>query len=86
MLKDINTLKNLHKTETNDLLYRIQILKETKDKNPIYKFQSLKIKNDLKNAENQIKLLSNENSKLKREKESLIKEKNDLKAKNIVRN
>ena len=27
LLKDINTLKNLHKTETNDLIQRIQMLK-----------------------------------------------------------
>ena len=33
LLKDINTLKNLHKTETLDLLQRIQILKNNSQKN-----------------------------------------------------
>ena len=33
LLKDINTLKNLHKTESLDLLQRIQILKNNNQKN-----------------------------------------------------
>ena len=86
ILRDINTLKNLHKTETDDLLQRIQLLKESKYKNGncFDNSQILNWKNDLENAKNQINLLNNENYKLKRENESLLKEKNDLKTNNKI--
>ena len=86
ILRDINTLKNLHKTETDDLLQRIQLLKDSKYKNGscFDNSQILNWKNDLENAKNQINLLNNENYKLKRENESLLKEKNDLKTNNKI--
>ena len=88
ILRDINTLKNLHKTETDDLLQRIQLLKDSKYKNGscFDNSQILNWKNDLENAKNQINLLNNENYKLKRENESLLKEKNDLKTNNNILN
>ena len=86
ILRDINTMKNLHKTETDDLLQRIQLLKESKGRNGSCFDDSriLNFKNDLENAKNQINLLTNENYKLKRENESLLKEKNDLKTNNKI--
>ena len=82
----MNTLKNLHRTETNDLLQRIQLLKESKDIGTLSLDNDnfLHIKYDLDNSKRQINLLSNENYKLKREKESLLKEKNELKMYNLI--
>ena len=82
----MNTLKNLHRTETNDLLQRIQLLKESKDIGTLSLDNDnfLHIKNDLENSKRQINLLSNENYKLKREKESMLKEKNELKMYNLI--
>ena len=86
LIKDMNTLKNLHRTETNDLLQRIQLLKESKDIGTLSLDNDnfLHIKYDLDNSKRQINLLSNENYKLKREKESLLKEKNELKMYNLI--
>ena len=86
LIKDMNTLKNLHRTETNDLLQRIQLLKESKDIGTLSLDNDnfLHIKYDLDNSKRQINLLSNENYKLKREKESMLKEKNELKMYNLI--
>ena len=86
LIKDMNTLKNLHRTETNDLLQRIQLLKESKDIGTLSLDNDnfLHIKYDLDNSKRQINLLSNDNYKLKREKESLLKEKNELKMYNLI--
>ena len=86
LLKDMNTLKNLHKTETNDLLERIQLLKENKN-NSIFNLDNdtfLHIKTDIENTKRLINILTNENYKIKREKESLVKEKNELKMNNLI--
>ena len=81
LLKDINTLKNLHKTETLDLLQRIQILKNNSQKNlnSIDKEQFLRVKNELQNAKHQLNILSKENFRLKKDNEILLKEKNKFK-------
>jgi hypothetical protein len=87
LLKDMNTIKNLHKTETNDLLQRIQLLKNNSPSNAnIDNGQFLHIKNELNNVKRQINLLNSENFKLKKDNESLIKEKNELKTNNILLN
>jgi hypothetical protein len=71
LLKDMNTIKNLHKTETNDLLQRIQLLKNNNPGNAnIDNAQFLHIKNELNNVKRQINLLNAENFKLKKENES----------------
>ncbi len=86
LLKDINTLKNLHKTETLDLLQRIQILKNNSQKNlnSIDKEQFLRVKNELQNAKNQLNILSKENFRLKKDNEILLKEKNKFKSDLLV--
>lgn len=86
LLKDMNTLKNLHKTETNDLLQRIEFLKvkNTNIGNNLENEHFLHLKNELENAKIQINLLNNEIYKIKRENESLIKENNELKINNII--
>ena len=87
LLKDMNTIKNLHKTETNDLLQRIQLLKNNSPSNAnIDNGTFLHIKNELNNVKRQINLLNSENFKLKKDNESLIKEKNELKTNNILLN
>ena len=60
LLKDINTLKNLQKTETLDLLQRIQILKNDNKKyiNSVDNEQFLRVKNELENSKHQINILS----------------------------
>jgi hypothetical protein len=83
LLKDINTFKNLHKTETLDLIQRIQILKNENQKE-INNEQISRIKNELEINKHQINVLSSENLKLKRENEELIKEKNRLKSNYLV--
>ena len=82
LLKDINTLKNLQKTETLDLLQRIEILKNDNKKNinSVDFEQFLRIKNELGNSKHQINILSKENFALKKNNEMLIREKNKLKS------
>ena len=82
LLKDINTLKNLHKTETLDLLQRIQILKNNTQKNlnSIDKEQFLRVKNELQNTKHQLNIISKENFRLKKDNEILLKEKNKFKS------
>jgi len=86
LLKDINTLKNLHKTETLDLFQRIQILKNNNKKNlnTIDNEQFLRVKNELQNAKHQLNILSKENFKLKKDNEILLKEKNKYKSDLLV--
>ena len=86
LLKDINTLKNLHKTETLDLLQRIQILKNNTQKNlnSIDKEQFLRVKNELQNAKHQLNIISKENFRLKKDNEILLKEKNKFKSDLLV--
>jgi len=85
LLKDINTLKNLHKTETNDLIQRIQMLKNNNYSNNITNDeQILKTKNELQTSKHQINILTNENFRLKKENEFLMKEKNKLKGDNMI--
>ena len=86
LLKDINTLKNLHKTETLDLLQRIQILKNNSQKNlnSVDKEQFLRVKNELQNAKHQLNILSKENFRLKKDNEILLKEKNKFKSDLLV--
>ena len=86
LLKDINTLKNLHKTETLDLLQRIQILKNNNKKNlnTIDNEQFLRVKNELQNAKHQLNILSKENFQLKKDNEILLKEKNKYKSDLLV--
>ena len=86
LLKDINTLNNLHKTETNDLLQRIQILKNNNQKgiNSVDNENYLRIKNELENARHQNNILSKENLRLKKNNEILIKEKNQLKSNYLI--
>ena len=86
LLKDINTLKNLHKTETLDLLQRIQILKNNTQKNlnSIDKEQFLRVKNELQNTKHQLNILSKENFRLKKDNETLLKEKNKFKSDLLV--
>ena len=68
LLKDMNTLKNLQKTETLDLLQRIQILKNDNKKyiNSVDNEQFLRVKNELENSKHQINILSKENFTLKK--------------------
>ena len=82
LLKDINTLKNLQKTETLDLLQRIETLKNDNKKNinSVDMEQFLRIKNELENSKHQINILSKENFTLKKNNEMLIREKNKLKS------
>ena len=86
LLKDINTLKNLHKTETLDLLQRIQILKNNSQKNlnSVDKEQFLRVKNELQNAKHQLNIISKENFRLKKDNEILLKEKNNFKSDLLV--
>ena len=86
LLKDINTLKNLHKTETLDLLQRIQILKNNSQKNlnSVDKEQFLRVKNELQNAKHQLNIISKENFRLKKDNEILLKEKNKFKSDLLV--
>ena len=86
LLKDINTLKNLHKTERLDLLQRIQILKNNNKKNlnTIDNEQFLRVKNELQNAKHQLNILSKENFRLKKDNEILLKEKNKYKSDLLV--
>ena len=86
LLKDMNTLKNLQKTETLDLLQRIQILKNDNKKyiNSVDNEQFLRVKNELENSKHQINILSKENITLKKNNEILIREKNKLKSELLV--
>ena len=86
LLKDINTLKNLHKTERLDLLQRIQILKNNNKKNlnTIDNEHFLRVKNELQNAKHQLNILSKGNFKLKKDNEILLKEKNKYKSDLLV--
>ena len=86
LLKDINTLKNLHKTETLDLLQRIQILKNNSQKNmnSVDKEQFLRVKNELQNAKHQLNIISKENFRLKKDNEILLKENNKFKSDLLV--
>ena len=82
----MNTLKNLQKTETLDLLQRIQILKNDNKKyiNSVDNEQFLRVKNELENSKHQINILSKENFTLKKNNEILIREKNKLKSDFLV--
>jgi chromosome segregation ATPase len=77
MQKDIDTLRNIHKTQTDDLYNRIQMLKRNnsnKNSDEAY----LILKNELEKAKQQINFLNRENLRLKKDNESLLKEKNTL--------
>ena len=85
IIKDMNTLKNLHKTEINDLLQRIQLLKEKNSNgNNGDDGDMLNLNNELIKSKRQINLLTSENLKLKIEIESFTKEKNESKTKNNI--
>ena len=86
LLKDINTLKNLHKTETLDLLQRIQILKNNNQNNlnSVDNETFLRVRNELQNSKHQINILSKENFRLKKDNEILLKEKNKFKSDFLV--
>ena len=86
LLKDINTLKNLHKTESLDLLQRIQILKNNNQKNinSIDNEQFLRIKNESESDKHQINLLKKEIFRLKKNNEILAKEKNEIKSNFLI--
>ena len=86
LLKDINTLKNLHKTESLDLLQRIQILKNNNQKNinSIDNEQFLRIKNESESNKHQINLLKKEIFRLKKNNEILAKEKNEIKSNFLI--
>ena len=86
IIKDMNTFKNLHKTEINDLLQRIQLLKEKNENNGILGDDSriLNLNNELIKAKRQANILTSENFKLKVEIESSVKEKNELRTKNMI--
>ena len=77
MQKDIDTLRNIHKTQTDDLYNRIQMLKRNnsnKNSDEAY----LILKNEMEKAKQQINFLNRENLRLKKDNESLLKEKNTL--------
>ena len=77
MKKDMDTLRNIHKSETDDLYNRIQILKRnnsSKNSDEAYLF----LNNELEKAKQQINFLNRENLRLKKDNESLLKEKNTL--------
>ena len=77
MKKDMDTLRNIHKSETDDLYNRIQILKRnnsSKTSDEAYLF----LNNELEKAKQQINFLNRENLRLKKDNESLVKEKNTL--------
>ena len=77
MKKDMDTLRNIHKSETDDLYNRIQILKRnnsSKNSDETYLF----LNNELEKAKQQINFLNRENLRLKKDNESLLKEKNTL--------
>ena len=77
MKKDMDTLRNIHKSETDDLYNRIQILKRnnsSKTSDEAYLF----LNNELEKAKQQINFLNRENLRLKKDNESLLKEKNTL--------
>ena len=77
MKKDMDTLRNIHKSETDDLYNRIQILKRnnsSKNSDETYHF----LNNELEKAKQQINFLNRENLRLKKDNESLLKEKNTL--------
>ena len=86
LLKDINTLKNLHKTESLDLLQRIQILKNNNQKNinSIDNEQFLRIKNESESNKHHINLLKKEIFRLKKNNEILAKEKNEIKSNFLI--
>ena len=81
ILKDMDVLKNLHKNETNDLIQRIQLLKNNNNNNPPSDNNQ---SNELAKYKQYNNLLEKENFKLKKEIESLIKEKNELKTNNLL--
>jgi len=77
MKKDMDTLRNIHKSETDDLYNRIQILKRnnsSKNSDEAYLF----LNNELEKAKQQINFFNRENLRLKKDNESLLKEKNTL--------
>jgi chromosome segregation ATPase len=75
--KDMDTLKNIHKTETDDLYNRNQMLKRnSSNKNSDEAY--LILNNELENSKQQINFLIRENMRLKKDNESLLKEKNTL--------
>ena len=77
MKKDMDTLRNIHKSESDDLYNRIQILKRnnsSKNSDEAYLF----LNNELEKAKQQINFLNRENLRLKKDNESLLKEKNTL--------
>lgn len=77
MKKDMDTLRNIHKSETDDLYNRIQILKRnnsSKNSDEAYLF----LNDELEKAKQQINFFNRENLRLKKDNESLLKEKNTL--------
>ena len=85
MQKDMDTLRNIHKTETDDLYNRIQMLKRSNSsKNGDENY--LRLKNELEKAKQQIFFLEKENFNLKNNNNSLLKEKNTLNIKFVTLN
>ncbi len=77
-LREITTQREVHKTETNNLLNKIQIQSDKTGSN-IDKDIFREMKNELDQSRHQISELTSEVEKLRREKESLTIERNDIK-------
>ena len=77
-LREINTQREVHKTEMNNLLNKIQIQSDKTGSN-IDKDIFREMKNELDQSRHQISELTSEVEKLRREKESLTIERNDIK-------
>ena len=74
MKKDMDTLRNIHKSETDDLYNRIQILKRnnsSKNSDETYLF----LNNELEKAKQQINFLNRENLRLKKIMNHCLKKK-----------
>ena len=77
-LREINTQREVNKTEMNNLLNKIQIQSDKTGSN-IDKDIFREMKNELDQSRHQISELTSEVEKLRREKESLTIERNDIK-------
>ena len=77
-LREINTQREVHKTEMNNLINKIQIQNDKTGSN-IDKDIFREMKNELDQSRHQISELTSEVEKLRREKESLTIERNDIK-------
>ena len=77
-LREINTQREVHKTEMNNLINKIQIQSDKTGSN-IDKDIFREMKNELDQSRHQISELTSEVEKLRREKESLTIERNDIK-------